>query len=466
MRWLLFIFILSSCLRHPRPDRESFVPDPVSFEISEKVQNRLFKEVDTCEPWWAGLSDEMLKGTIQKALDNNPQSLMADARVRLTKAEALFYGARMLPTIDFEADMQNERISKNGIFGIFPGIPFNYRQYETAFQFGYEFDFWEKNQNRMRAAIGEHEAAWAEREEARLVLSISIADAYWQYLILRQREEAYGQVVAMQRRLVEIEEARRKGNLSNDLIILPLKEALGSYEAALHKVTHNKEAAYYKFQSLVNPDFDEPIEIKELGVSDYLPLPIPLNLHLDLLHQRPDLTALKWRVEARDRERLSAQAEFFPDFQFIGLVGLQTIIPQRLLRGDSLYGNWGPAVNLPIFRGGAISANYLARDEETLMAILDYEQGVRDAVAETLTALTDTIEINERYEANKRREADAAKYETLIQARRKNNLGTAQEEIRSAIETYRAKDEKLKMEGLLFRALLDVIRSVGGNYHE
>ncbi len=466
MRWLLFIIILSSCLRHPRPDEEAVVPEPVAFEIEERTASPLFQELDSCEPWWYSLSDTALKGYIEKALESNPRSLMADVKVRLTKAEALFFGAKMLPEVEYLADMTNQRLSKNGIFGLFPGVPFNFKQYEMGFQFNYEFDFWEKNQNRMRAALGEHEAAWAEREQARLILSISVADAYWQYLILRQRETAYDNIVQLQTKLVEIEEEKKKRNISSNLQILPLKEALESYIAALHKARQNKDAAYYQLQALVNPNFDEPIEIKEIWVDDYLPLPIPTNLHMDLLHRRPDLTALKWKVEARDRERLSAQAEFYPDFQFLGLVGIQTISPQKLFRGDSLYGNWGPAVHLPIFTGGALSANYLAKDEQTLLAILEYEQGVRDAVAETLISLSETIELNERYQANRRREEEATQFETLVIARQKNNLATTQDRIRSAIEKYRARDEKLKMEGFLFRGILDVIRSVGGNYHE
>ncbi|MFN4175281.1 MAG: TolC family protein, partial [Parachlamydiaceae bacterium] len=331
-----------------------------------------------------------------------------------------------------------------------------------GFQFSYEFDFWGKNQNRMRAAIGEHEAAWAEREQARLILSISVADAYFQYLILQKRENVYERIIELQAKLIEIEEEKKKRNISSNLQILPLKQSLESYVAARHKATQNKEAAYYKLQALVNPDFNEPIELKALTIDTYLPLPIPKNIHLDLLHRRPDLTALKWKVEAKDRERLSAQAEFYPDFQFLGLVGIQTISPQKLFRGDSLYGNWGPAVHLPIFTGGALSANYLAKDEETLLAILEYEQGVLDAVSETLIALSETIELNERYEANRRREEESARFEALIKARQKNNLATTQDLIRSEIQTYLARDEKFKMEGLLFRGILDVIRSVGG----
>lgn len=466
MRWLILIFILSSCLQHPRPDEEPLVPEPLAFEIEEKTANPLFNEEDSCDPWWYSLQDDELKKYIEMALESNPRSLMADAKVRLTKAQALFFGAKMLPEAEYLADMTNQRLSKNGIFGLFPGVPFNFKQYEMAIQFSYEFDFWEKNQNKMRAAIGDHEAAWAEREQARLVLSISVADAYWQYLVLRQREQAYAEIVNLQKKLVDIEEEKKRRNIASSLTILPLKEALEAYTAALHKATQNKDKAYYTLQSLINPDFDEPIEIKAISVNDYLPLPIPTNLHLDLLYRRPDLTALRWKVEARDRERLSAQAEFFPDFQFLGLVGIQTINPQKLFRGDSLYGNWGPAVHLPIFTGGALSANYLAKDEQTLIAILEYEQGVRDAAAETLIALSETIELNERYQANKRREEDAAQFETLVIARQKNNLATTQDRIRSAIEKYRARDEKLKMEGLLFRGILDVIRSVGGNYHE
>lgn len=466
MPLLILILFLTSCLKHPRNSEETWTPVSAEAQIQTELESPIFNEEFVCDPWWDRIHDCVLKGYIEKALAINPKSLMADAKVRLTKAEALFYGAKMLPEVRFNIDATNQRLSKNGIFGLFPGVPFNFKQYESNFEFKYEFDFWEKNQNRMRAAIGEHEAAWAERAQARLVLSISVADAYWQYLMLEQRDHAYTQIVEKYDQMIELQRRLKAANISSNLQILPLEIQKEAYVAGLHKVRQNKEAARFKLQALVNPNFDEPIVTKELQVEEYVPLPVPRNIGLDLLHRRPDLTALKWKVEARDRERLSAQAEFFPNIDFAGLVGLQTINPQKLLRGDSLYGQWGPAIHLPIFTGGAISANYLAKDEQTFLAILEYEQGVVDAIEETLTSLKVTQELNERYQANVRRLQEAKKMVELIKARLKSNLNSSLDVLQSEVEALRATDEKLKIEALYFRSLLDVIRSVGGNYHE
>lgn len=188
MRLFLVLLLFSSCLRHPRPEEDKETPLAAQIKIEQGLDNPLFSPIGDKTTWWEDLKDLQLKALIEETLNYNPKSLIADAKIRLAKAEALLYGAKMLPEASFTIDAMNVRQSKTGIFGFTPVIPYVYKQYEGGIKFDYEFDFWEKNQNRMRAAIGEYRALWAEQDQARLVLSITVADYYWQWMILEKRD--------------------------------------------------------------------------------------------------------------------------------------------------------------------------------------------------------------------------------------------------------------------------------------
>jgi len=64
-----------------------------------------------------------------------------------------------------------------------------------------------------------------------------------------------------------------------------------------------------------------------------------------LISRRADLTASRWRVEAAERNREGARAEFFPDVSINALIGVQSVDLGKLLQYNS---------RVPAATGGAI----------------------------------------------------------------------------------------------------------------
>ena len=52
---------------------------------------------------------------------------------------------------------------------------------------------------------------------------------------------------------------------------------------------------------------------------------LPDDVRIDLIARRADITASRWRVEAAEKSRESARAEFFPDVSINALAGVQSI---------------------------------------------------------------------------------------------------------------------------------------------
>ncbi|KYK83251.1 hypothetical protein SA2200_11685, partial [Aggregatibacter actinomycetemcomitans serotype d str. SA2200] len=103
----------------------------------------------------------------------------------------------------------------------------------------------------------------------------------------------------------------------------------------------------------------------------------------DVLERRPDLRAYRAQVQALAAKLASAKADLYPHFeiQFLGQTGridINTDIPD--LKG------WGNLlsldISLPIFTNGRIQANIDAADARLKAALLQYDKGLLQALAD------------------------------------------------------------------------------------
>jgi len=129
--------------------------------------------------WWREFGDEKLDALIAQALQGNPNLKLAQAR--LAKAQATTEGARsaLLPQVGAQADSQRQKFSANNIYP--PPIGGSILTLNTLQLNGsWELDFFGKNQAALNAALTSAQAAQADAEAARVLLSTNVARAYFQ----------------------------------------------------------------------------------------------------------------------------------------------------------------------------------------------------------------------------------------------------------------------------------------------
>ncbi len=116
---------------------------------------------------------------------------------------------------------------------------------------------------------------------------------------------------------------------------------------------------------------------------------LPKQVNLDLIGRRPDVIAARWRAEAASAGIKQAHAAFYPNINLAGFVGFQALHIDKLLSSGSDIGQFGPALSLPLFDGGALKANLKSAEAEHAVAIASYNQDVLVAmqqVADTLSS--------------------------------------------------------------------------------
>jgi outer membrane protein TolC len=117
-------------------------------------------------------------------------------------------------------------------------------------------------------------------------------------------------------------------------------------------------------------------------------LPVPGTLPVDLLGRRADILAARARIDSADATRRYARAQFFPDVSISAFAGLQAIGLGNIVDSGSRVFGAGPAIHLPIFEGGQLSAEYHGSVAFIDNEIASYNKLVVEAVQQCADALS------------------------------------------------------------------------------
>jgi len=417
--------------------------------------------------WWAQFGDPQLDSLVVEGLANSPDVGAAAARLRKAEAIALAEGAARLPSLDAAGSAREERRSLNNGFSdeIKPFLPRGWRSGgDLSVSAGFELDLWGRNRAAHAAATSEMRAAAVDLMEARLMLASAIAIAYVDLGQLHARRDLAASSLDV--RLS-----------SRDLVAKRLDQGLemrGSLRQADAQVARGRsdleavDAAIllrkYQIAALLGAGPDRGLAIAQPAITAPMSLELPAGVTTELVAHRPDIVAAKERVQAASRRIDVAKADFFPAIRLDALIGLQSIGLSSLFESDSTYGRAGPAVNLPIFHGGAVQGRYRASRAIYDEAVANYDARVLGAYRELAEIVTRRASVASRLAHA--REALAATDDAyrIAMLRYRGGLSTYLEAL--AVED-RLIDARLAASNLEaeFRSLdIELIRALGGGF--
>src|SRR6185437_11050419 len=137
---------LSGCfLDTEKPDLKLDVPD--SYVTARKGPDSALPPLD----WWRGFHSHELTLLMEEAQTANLDIAAAVARIRQADAAARIANAALLPTIDFNSSVTNQRISTAGGGGGGGGSPVR-TTYNLNLTASYTLDFWGRNRATLLAA--------------------------------------------------------------------------------------------------------------------------------------------------------------------------------------------------------------------------------------------------------------------------------------------------------------------------
>jgi NodT family efflux transporter outer membrane factor (OMF) lipoprotein len=341
------------------------------------------------EDWFRALLDPVLTGLIEQAFENSPN--LQAARARLDRAAAVAGQAEsaLYPQLGVSASTTRERFSEHGQTPApYAGTTQSINDLQVSGQ--WELDFFGKNRETLRAAIGEYRASEAEFRATRQLLANDIARVYFtlarlraERAIVERRQEQRGDLLRLvQRRFeagidtrVELEVAQGvMPEIARDLAALDEQTAL---------TRHTLAALIGAGPEAVN------------AVAPTLPavasLALPQSVPADLLGHRADVVAARWRVESALHGLAATKALFYPNINLRGFAGLSAIGFDNWLDIGSRQPGLGIAVTLPLFDAGRLRNQYRASAASVDSAVASYNGTLLDAlhdVADQLSTLT------------------------------------------------------------------------------
>ncbi|MDO6415317.1 efflux transporter outer membrane subunit [Sphingomonas sp. BIUV-7] len=361
------------------------------------------------DEWWRRYKDAQLDRLIADALYNSPTLEVAAARVRRADAVTSQFRAADLPQIALGGSFAEAKASYwNGV--PYAGVPKGVNDSAgVRASLDWNLDFFGRNRAAIASALSAADAARADAAQARLILTTSLAGAYADLLGQMRDVDLAQESVRIRERTADLVSRRRERGLETLASEAQAKSALESARQAAVASTELVDLSKLRLAVIIGAGPDKSLLIERPANPDLASFGLPANLPADLIGRRPDVRASRLRVEMRAAQIKQARAGFYPSINLTGFAGPQVLGLSQFFNPASIVGSFGPAISLPIFRGGALAANLRGSRADYDEAVASYNDALLHALSEVAQVAT-----SERALADQLDHARAAQTEAEI----------------------------------------------------
>ncbi|MBL8550311.1 MAG: efflux transporter outer membrane subunit [Hyphomonadaceae bacterium] len=417
--------------------------------------------------WWESYGDPQLSALIEEGLRDSPSLEAAAARVRQADALAQGAGAANLPDVSANASVASVRQSLN------MGFPDEFKSFlpqgwntqgSASLRVSQQLDFFGRNRAKLSAARADAAAAEAEAAEARLQLSTAIAQAYADLSRFSADLTASQDVAALRERSAQLVTQRREAGLENRGVASQADAELYAAQADIVAARTNVALTRNRIAALLGKGPDRGLDISAPSEPALSSPTLPTALAADLIGRRPDIVAARQRAEGAAQRVRAARADFYPNVDLAAVVGLESLGLDVFSRGDSRFGQIGPALSLPIFSMGRLEGAYRGARAGYDEAVATYNQTLADALRDVADALVERRAATEELERSQAALTAAEEAHRVARLRYEGGLSSYVEvlTVENRLVTQRRKVTEL--EARAFASDIALVRALGGGY--
>jgi len=414
--------------------------------------------------WWRALGDPALDALIAQGLAGQPGLQAAAARLAVAAADADALVASQGPQLGGAVDLTRQRFTQHGL--VPPPIAGSTRDVASAQATArYELDFFGRHAAALRAALGQQQAAAAELQAARVLLSARLAQGWVGLARLLALRDIAQRTLAQREAQLDLTQQRVDAGLDTEV---ELRLAQGTLPDARQQIEAlNGQITLARHQlAVLSGQAPQALASAQPALQPLRQAALPEHIGADLLGRRADVVAARWRVESALGRVDSARAEFYPDINLIGFVGLSSLGLNRLLSAGSRNLGAGPALHLPLFDGGLLRAELGARAAEADAAVAAYNGAVLEAAREVADASATLQSINRQQAEQAQAGAATEAAYRLAQQRYQAGLGSYLLVLgaETAVLAQRGNAAELKARALDSQVAL--MRALGGGWRD
>ncbi|MEO1596495.1 MAG: TolC family protein [Pseudomonadota bacterium] len=365
------VLLLSGCVAPQVPDgleRSELVQLPGSWDHAALPD-------EVVDGWIERFDDVRLTELVEQAQVNNPN--LKTAFTNILRADALLRQATagLRPSA-------NAQLSYDWS-GRFEGDTPDTSQFFLTFS--YLLDVWGGTQASVDAASADFESVWLNYKFAQLSLAAAVAKAYFLAVESELQVEINKANVDSLIQISEIVELQfREGAVTQQDVNLAMSD-VASAESRL--ITSEQTARNARrILNLILGAYPNDDVVVGTALPSRPSIPAA-GVPAALLERRPDLVAAEQTVAATFSRVYVAKVARFPRVSLSGnLGGISTDLDQ-LFQSERLSWSVGPSIGVPLYQGGALSAQVDAAAASQQAAIASYASQALDAMSEVEIAL-------------------------------------------------------------------------------
>lgn len=465
----LLLFSFAGCIKVPTDEANCKMLPPPCLEktVGEALASSDFFEGDfpNCY-WWEMFSDPQLNTLIYTALSDSPTIDKVAAKVQAAEAEANIKKSYLLPTLSLTGSANYQYLGKYNLFRAYaPTIfPAKVNEYQLDLNFSYEIDFWGKNRNIYRAALGIAKAEIAEQQSAILMLTTAVASAYFQLQAELEQFELLKREKEIFSRLFELSKLRQAEALDDISQTLVSEDNLLQINKNLEQSMQQVAIARHTLNMLIGEGPELCEEVERITLNTAIKFPLPCNISSELIARRADLMAQVWRIEAAAHLVGAAKADFYPSIDLFAILGLDSVFFNKFFTMGSRYRSVKPAIYLPIFTGGRLRANLREKQAEFDEMIYTYNESVLRAVKEVADQIVVFKTVNSTLQLEESLLENKIKNQKIADELYKNAVGNILSPLTLETQVIQEQLEKSKLQFQQRSSVIQLIKALGGGY--
>ncbi len=347
--------------------------------------------------WQRFLQDARLRELVALALQQNRDLRVATLNIERAQAQYRIQRADLLPGIAASGKESAQKIpatvSQSGVETIS-------RQYSVDLGVtAYELDLFGRVRSLKDQALQTYLAQAETQRSAQISLIAEVASAWLQLGADQTRLQLAEDTYASRGKTYELTQRRHALGVASALDLAQARSSVESARAELASYRSQVAQDRNALQLLAGAPVPEALlpdaSVETLAVLDEL----PAGVSSAVLQQRPDVLAAEHQLIAANANIGAARAAFFPRISLTASAGTASTTLSGLF--DSGSGAWSfvPQISLPIFAGGANTANLDVAHTEREITLAQYDKTLQTAFKEVADALALRATVDEQLAA-------------------------------------------------------------------
>lgn len=366
--------------------------------------------------WDRFFADARLRSLIRLALENNRDLRVAALNVDRARALYQVERAAQLPTIAAGLAGSSQRVSEDLST---TGSAYVSRSVSaTVGLTSYELDLFGRVRSLSEQALQQFFATEEAARSTQIGLVAEVAGAWLTLATDLERLQLAQQTFDSQQRSYRLIQRSNELGIASALELrqaqVTLETARGDVARITSTVAQDRNALALLSGAPVPAEM-EPTAPLPAGVAQVAEL--PAGVPSDVLTRRPDVLAAERQLQAANASIGAARAAFFPRISLTAGIGSASTDLDGLFSSGTRTWSFAPQLSLPIFTGGANTANLEATKVQRQIAVATYEQTIQSAFREVADALAARATLAEQMAAQQALVDALADAQRLAQAR-------------------------------------------------